>query len=58
MLDRVAEELGNTRAVARRSYVDPRVVDAFHGGRTIRPVEESTARRTVERRVLRLLTES
>ncbi|PRY33742.1 DNA topoisomerase IB [Umezawaea tangerina] len=32
----VAEELGNTPAVARRSYVDPRVVRAFEGGRTIR----------------------
>jgi DNA topoisomerase IB len=27
----VAEELGNTPAVARASYVDPRIVDEFHG---------------------------
>lgn len=58
VLDRVAEELGNTRAVARRSYVDPRVVAAFHDGRTIRPVGKSTTRRTMERRALRLLLES
>lgn len=31
----VAEELGNTPAVARKSYVDPRVVSAFESGRTI-----------------------
>jgi DNA topoisomerase IB len=28
----VAEHLGNTPAVCRASYVDPRVIDAFHGG--------------------------
>ncbi|WP_158895210.1 DNA topoisomerase IB [Amycolatopsis anabasis] len=32
----VAEELGNTPAVARRSYVDPRVIRAWENGRTIR----------------------
>ena len=31
----VADHLGNTPAVARRSYVDPRVVDAYAGGRTV-----------------------
>ena len=31
----VAEDLGNTPAVARASYVDPRVVDLFLRGRTI-----------------------
>ncbi|MCE7010843.1 DNA topoisomerase IB [Kibdelosporangium philippinense] len=35
VLDQVAEQLGNTRAVARRSYVDPRVVEAFSSGKTI-----------------------
>jgi DNA topoisomerase IB len=35
VLDRVAEQLGNTRAVARRSYVDPRVITAFAQGKTI-----------------------
>jgi DNA topoisomerase-1 len=31
----VAHYLGNTPAVVRRSYVDPRVVDRFHSGLTI-----------------------
>jgi DNA topoisomerase IB len=31
----VARYLGNTRAVARRSYVDPRVIDRFNAGQTI-----------------------
>ncbi len=34
---RVAEALGNTPAVCRRSYVDPRVIERFHEGETIRP---------------------
>lgn len=32
-----AETLNNTPAVARASYVDPRVVDHYHHGRTIDP---------------------
>ena len=54
----VAEELGNTAAVARASYVDPRVVDEFHGGATIRPqtrVDDFPAPPAVERAVLDLL---
>jgi DNA topoisomerase I len=31
----VAHYLGNTPAVAKSAYVDPRVVDLFHEGRTI-----------------------
>ena len=31
----VAEELGNTPAVARGSYVDPRVVSGYEQGQTI-----------------------
>lgn len=31
----VSEQLGNTPAVARKSYVDPRVVDRFHAGLTV-----------------------
>lgn len=31
----VAESLGNTPAVARRSYIDPRVIDAYESGMTI-----------------------
>ncbi len=32
----VAYYLGNTPAVARASYIDPRVIDRFHDGETIR----------------------
>ena len=31
-IQRVAEALGNTPAVCRRSYVDPRVIDRFRDG--------------------------
>jgi DNA topoisomerase IB len=57
----VSEFLGNTPALARSSYVDPRVVDAFEEGKTI---EAATKRRyktadarqaSLERAVLRLL---
>jgi DNA topoisomerase IB len=41
-VEQVAEKLGNTPAVARRSYVDPRVIDAFAEGKTI----ENALRRT------------
>lgn len=34
-LREVAEELGNTPAVARRSYVDPRVLTAYERGETV-----------------------
>jgi DNA topoisomerase IB len=59
--ERVSEQLGNTPAVARRSYVDPRVVDRFEAGETI-AVKTATAddertRRQAERAVLRLLAQ-
>ena len=31
----VAHQLGNTPAVARNSYIDPRVIEHFEGGRTV-----------------------
>lgn len=40
----VAEELGNTPAVARGSYVDPRVVAAYQQGLTIRSALRRAAR--------------
>jgi DNA topoisomerase I len=59
---RVAERLGNTPAVCRSSYVDPRVLERFREGRTIelpRPGREGvlTPREQgrVERRVLELI---
>ena len=36
----VAEYLGNTPAVCKASYVDPRLIDRFHQGETIRPTLE------------------
>jgi DNA topoisomerase I len=33
----VAADLGNTPAVCRASYVDPRVIDRYHAGATIAP---------------------
>lgn len=38
-----AEVLGNTPAIARTSYVDPRVVDAFIAGDTIDPARTASA---------------
>jgi DNA topoisomerase I len=35
VMKEVAEELGNTPAVTRKSYVDPRVVDGYEAGLTI-----------------------
>jgi DNA topoisomerase I len=59
---RVAERLGNTPAVCRSSYIDPRVLDRFRDGRTIElpnlAAEEAvTPRRQglIERRVLDLI---
>jgi DNA topoisomerase IB len=57
----VAAFLGNTPALARASYVDPRVVDAYEEGRTIRAavrrrVASADERQAIlERAVLRLL---
>jgi DNA topoisomerase I len=36
-VERVSEALGNTPAVCRRSYVDPRVLERFREGETIKP---------------------
>jgi DNA topoisomerase IB len=60
----VAEFLGNTPALARSSYVDPRVVDAYEEGRTIKAATRRKAASPderqiiLERAVLRLLSES
>jgi DNA topoisomerase-1 len=56
----VSDHLGNTPAVARSSYVDPRVVDLFQVGKTVSPVHRRVApgaptSRTLEREVLALL---
>ncbi len=62
----VAEELGNTPAVARRAYIDPRVLDRYQAGVTIAPalrrlkeidLQNEPTRVRVEKAVLRLLSE-
>ena len=60
----VSEQLGNTPAVCKASYVDPRVVDRYDNGETIAAaVEEAaeapddrTAQRALEAAVCALLT--
>jgi DNA topoisomerase I len=64
-VDEVAHYLGNTPAVCRASYIDPRVFDRYRAGITISPaldglahVDEERAPATqgsIERAVLRLL---
>ncbi|MGH3874813.1 MAG: DNA topoisomerase IB [Pseudonocardiaceae bacterium] len=63
-LDEVAEHLGNTRAVVRASYVDPRVLEHYAEGRTIlaavrragtSALAEEETRARLERALLRLL---
>ena len=60
----VADYLGNTPAVARTSYVDPRVLDRFLEGETIGPalggvspddLSDPSIRQKVERAVLELI---
>jgi DNA topoisomerase-1 len=41
----VSEYLGNTPAVTRSSYVDPRVIDQYRGGVIIRPALEEVAKK-------------
>jgi DNA topoisomerase I len=58
----VAEALGNTPAVCRRSYIDPRVIERFREGETIKPGRagngrlSQAARAKIERQVLRLVS--
>jgi DNA topoisomerase I len=53
----VAEELGNTPAVAKASYVDPRIVDLYHDGVTVSPPKRFS-RTALESAVLRLLRDA
>ena len=63
----VSDLLGNTPAVARRSYIDPRVFDRYLSGWTIAAaldripeldVADDRVRTTVERAVVDLLVEN
>jgi len=44
----VAHYLGNTPAVCRASYIDPRVFDAYDGGLIVRPALEEAAGRPAD----------
>ncbi len=65
----VAAYLGNTPAVARASYVDPRVIDRYHAGSTIAPtlkalgargpeLADARVRARIETAVLELLADA
>ncbi|MEO6606367.1 MAG: DNA topoisomerase IB [Aeromicrobium sp.] len=56
----VSDHLGNTPAIARSSYVDPRIIDLFEDGVTVGADHRKVApgapvSRTLERQVLRIL---
>ncbi|WP_251840242.1 DNA topoisomerase IB [Oceanitalea stevensii] len=60
---RVAEDLGNTPAVSRASYIDPQVIDSFERGNTIPPdaaapgeIEVRTGLAPAEQAVIGLLS--
>jgi len=53
---RVGEELGNTAAVARASYVNPAVIEQWRDGRTIERIRERK-HRVVSGRDTELLAE-
>lgn len=63
VIKEVAEQLGNTPAVARRAYIDPRVFDRFRSGWGLQlpaldfddPFGAGHDRRRLERAVLELL---
>jgi DNA topoisomerase I len=62
--ERVSDSLGNTPAVCKASYVDPRVVDRFESGETIAHAlpeaaeapDDRTAQKVLELAVCRMLT--
>ena len=51
----VARELGNTPAICRKSYVDPRVIDAFVGDRLGRAAASATRKAGLSSEECRLL---
>jgi DNA topoisomerase-1 len=61
-VERVADALGNTPAVCRRSYIDPRVIERFRNGETIGPKAalggrmSAKARNGIEREVRALIS--
>jgi DNA topoisomerase I len=63
-VDEVAHYLGNTAAVARASYIDPRIFDRFNDGLTLDPTiavtrtDEPAIQGAVEEAVLELIEEN
>jgi DNA topoisomerase IB len=55
---RVSEQLGNTPAVCRASYVDPRVVDRFENGETVADALRAAADADADRDAQRLLEQA
>ncbi|HET7509643.1 MAG TPA: DNA topoisomerase IB [Solirubrobacterales bacterium] len=61
-VDQVSEALGNTPAVCRASYIDPRVLDRYRDGVRINPPPSANgrlsakARRQIEREVIDLVS--
>ena len=59
-VDQVSDALGNTPAVCRASYIDPRVLDRYRDGVTIQPPSSTNgkltakARRQIEKEVIQL----
>lgn len=50
-VNQVSEALGNTPAVCRASYIDPRVLDRYRDGTTIRPTVSANGRMTAKQRL-------
>ncbi len=50
-VNQVSEALGNTPAVCRASYIDPRVLDRYRDGATIRPAPSVNGRITAKQRL-------
>jgi DNA topoisomerase-1 len=50
-VNQVSEALGNTPAVCRASYIDPRVLDRYRDGTTIRPAPSANGRMTAKQRL-------
>jgi len=56
--ERVSDSLGNTPAVCKASYVDPRVVDRFESGETIATALEQATKAPDDRSVQRVLEQA
>ncbi|MDP1820832.1 MAG: hypothetical protein Q8K58_13215 [Acidimicrobiales bacterium] len=54
----VAQHLGNTPAVARSAYIDPRVVERFEAADTLRGLEDVEEPEELEAEVIRLIRRS